>query len=362
MVASRNQLLDFLVSQWNIEKHHSVRNVLFSKACELFSSEPGSNTWELITYMINTLTEKQTSNISEVIHLIPHVPDYYIQDFVELTLKLIDRLIPTSNWYYRTLSDNITCTVSDHLSEELNKELLRRFFFMPVDNRVNKYTPFALDTYLVCSQEKFEHRMKIFADMFVEAFKYGWDVPLQNQKRHFPTNYGLRVFVNDVLCEKLPQMEQFLDGFMKVFVTTVSPLMEPTSYLQLVYEKEHISVKTPTDFGIKVGKKLPQLIDLFSPVFLYFMADVLDEYSARVLYLDHDSEDTKLCVIEGLVKVGSIEAELIAAKLLRSVDIVNFVDRFDNLIKKFKEHSSPAIKSIAYDIISRLGPGDESLF
>ncbi|XP_031829079.2 uncharacterized protein LOC116425476 [Nomia melanderi] len=362
MTASRDQLFDFLLSQWKIEEHYSIRDVLFSKVWELFSSEPGPDTWILISQVIATLTEKDSSKISEVIQLISNVPDEYIPDFVKLTLTLIDRLTPDSNTYYQNLSFKITPSVSDLLPEELNKELLRRFFFIPVDNRVNASTSFALRTYLVCSQEKFEHRMKIFTDMLVEAVKYGWNVPHPKKPRYFPTNYGLRCFMYQLISGNLAVIneEQLLDGFMNAFLSTLSPLMDPTSYLLLVYRKEQVSAETPTDFGVKVGKKLPQLIDLFSSQFLYFIGDVLDNLLSRKEFTGYEKEDAKLSVIEGLVKVGSVEAELIAAKLLRPVHTKDLVDRFDSLIKKFKEHSSPAIKSIACDIINQTSMSDFS--
>ena len=90
LVASRKQLCDFLLAQWKSENHYSIREVLLTKASDMFKAESDRHTWSLIKQMISTMETKDTSILPTMIRNVAVVSDEYVEDYIKLLFKTLD--------------------------------------------------------------------------------------------------------------------------------------------------------------------------------------------------------------------------------------------------------------------------------
>ncbi|XP_076647583.1 uncharacterized protein LOC143356080 [Halictus rubicundus] len=355
LVAPRDQLHQFLLSEWKTEEHYSIREVLFSTARKLFCEEPGPTTWSLISQMVCALDKNNTSAISDAIRMIPSVSDKYVADFVKMILDVVDKLPEESgDWLSTSLISAISPSVCNLLPEELNELILRRFLLVQSMNSAGAATSFAQTSYLMAAGDKFESRMKTFTDVFVEAVRSRWNVPHPKKPHFLTTNYGLRLFIKRLVFD-LDGSDQLrvLDGILNAFLKALTPQMDPTTYLMLFFRREQLAANTPKDFGLNLGRKLQELLSTFSPLFIGFMADVLKSLLSQRDFAPYDRDYSRLEVIEGLVEIGTAEATVIAAGLMTPVVEKQYVQRYDDLMTKFLQHEHPAVKSIACDHVNQ---------
>ncbi|XP_043264517.1 uncharacterized protein LOC122404542 [Colletes gigas] len=368
MLAPRDQLHSFLVSLCRTEEHHSIREVLFDKGIELFREEPGPATWSLLSQMASTVTAKDKGSFSVLIRTIYLIPDEYIVDFVKLLLRTIDSFTEagvereTVSTYVKALLTQINAAVCNLLPEEFTEELLRRFLFNSNMSVSRAAGHFVLEAHLLPAKEKLDSRLKTFSTIFAEVVKNGWNVPHSKRTHFYPVNHAVHSFV-DYLIRMIPYVDvdpRLIDGILKAFLSVLTPQMDATSYLMLVYTREQVSVKTPQEFGTKLGEKLPDLVDTFSPMFLSFMSNTMQYLFNQNLFKDYDKEDATLGVIEGLIENGSIEATLMAVKMLTPSKSKENLARYDKLVTKFADYDHPAIRSLLCDIINKTGYDDIS--
>ncbi|XP_053982299.1 uncharacterized protein LOC128878267 [Hylaeus volcanicus] len=366
MVASRDQLHDFLLSQWKTEEHYSIREVLFNKANDLFREEPGPATWALLSQMISTFTAKDVDAMPTVIKAISKIPDDYLEDFVKLVLKTIDNFaeagVPqeTVTKNINSLLQSINEAICNLLPEEFIEQLLRRFLFHPEQDISGPTGTFVLVAFLLPAKDKLYSRMTIFSNVFVEAVKNRWNVPHPKKSHFFPVNHAVQEIITELVCFAMHVHvdPRLIDETMKMFLSVLTPQTDATSYLLMVFAKEQMSVKTPKEFGAKLGQKLPELIAIFSPLFLFFVSDTLWNFLLSNPFKDYESEDSNLGIIEGLAETGSIEATLMAVKLLTPVNSKDYVTRYDQLVRKFTSCEHPAIRSLMCNILNKTGYDD----
>ncbi|XP_033334701.2 uncharacterized protein LOC117225336 [Megalopta genalis] len=362
LVAPRDQLHEFLLSQWQTEKHYSIREVLFSTARTLFAKEPGPASWSLISMMISTLGEKNASAIMDLIKMIPSFPDEYIGDYVRLIISVIDKLPQDVGPYWTSLIENISPIICNLLPEELSEIILRKFLFVhsPVSNDV--ISEFALNSYLMHAGDKFDARMKIFTDVFMQAVKNSWDVPNPKRPHVRDTNHSVYMFMaRTVLNVRGDNQLRVLDGIRNAFLATLTPQMDPMSYLLLLFKREQVVAGTPKDFGLSIGRKLEELIDIYTNLFFGFIICVIHLFSFEDMFPDYHKDDAKLAMIEGLMEVGSPEAAVIAVHALAPVSEKKYVQRYDDLVAKLLKYDHPAVKSIVCNHINKTSH-DEFLF
>ncbi|OAD58668.1 hypothetical protein WN48_10552 [Eufriesea mexicana] len=361
MVAPREQLLTFLHSQWETEKNHSIREVLFTMAKKVYQNDPGPATWSLFVHMFSTLTPKERKLFSDSLLLINSVSDQYVVEFVKLILNMIDRFAEADveKWqittYITVLLNHINAAICNLLPEDFIKELIRRFLFYGGINISRCAAMFVVTTLLLPTKDKFDERMKIFSSVFKEVVESGWNVPHPDNPHFYPVNNALNLFIEVVThtFSFLDMELRLIDGILSTFLSVLTPQMDPTSYLLLVYSREQVFSKTPKEFGIKVGQRLPELIEIFSSLFIFFMTDVLQCTLGWNTFKDYDKNDVNLGIIEGLMEVGTIEAALMAVKLLTPITSKEYTERYDKVMMKFSEFDHPVIKSIVCNIINK---------
>ena len=366
LVASRKQLCDFLLAQWKSEKHYSIREVLLTKASEMFTAESDRHTWSLIKQMISTMETKDTSILPTLIRNVAVVSDEYVEDYIKLLLKTLDDFAKadvaqkTIGSYVRSLLEKITPAICNTVSESFTKELLRRFLFHCNDDIARVTGNFAITAYLQSAKfnkhDVFEERMKTFAAIFAEKVKSGWDVPHPNTSLYYPTNYAVHHFIES-LINTVPLADvdpRVMDGMLKAFLAVLTPQMAAGSYLLLVYANERVATKTPKEFGVKIGQRMPELVGIFSPFLVSFMVNTMKYLLRTNAFKDDDQEGTRLGVMEGLMQVGSVEATLMAVQLFSGPVSNANKRRYESLLEQFRKYDHRAIKSALSDVINSL--------
>lgn len=366
LVASRKQLCDFLLAQWKSEKHYSIREVLLTKASEMFTAEPDRHTWSLIKQMISTIETKDTSILPTLIRNVTVVSDEYVEDYIKLLLKTLDDFVKadvaqrTIGSYISSLLEKITPAICNTVSESFTKELLRRFLFHCNDDIARVAGNFAITAYLQSAKlnkhDVFEERMATFAAIFAEKVKSGWDVPHPNRSLYYPTNYAVHHFIDSLINTVLlaDVDPRVIDGMLKAFLAVLTPQMAAGSYLLLVYANERVATKTPMEFGVKIGQKMPELVGIFSPFLVSFMVNTMKYLLRTNAFKDDDQEGTRLGVMEGLMQVGSVEATLMAVQLFSGPMSNANKRRYESLLEQFRKYDHRAIKSALGDVINSL--------
>ncbi|KAF3424241.1 hypothetical protein E2986_06329 [Frieseomelitta varia] len=361
LVASRVYTLNFLCTQWNSKMHQSIRKILLSIIRKLFATEPGPITWCLFFDAISTLTIEYNKVLLKLIPMIASTTDEYVVDYVQQLVDIINKFEKAGLGseqiaeYVSDLLSHINAAICFLLPDDFVKDLLRKYLFHQ-NLKISKASSMFIITSLLLpsSQGKFDHRMELFCNVFRQVIRSGWNVSHPKYPRFYPVNNGLPKFIKAVLSI-FPFMkvdQRIIDKLLATFVSVLEPHMEPTSYLLLVYCNEKMCSTTPREFGLKLGKKMSDLIDIFSPFFMFFMADVLLQMPLLNLFDGYDKDEIDFETIEGLLEVGTISAALLATKLFKSVNSKEHPERYDKLIKKFLEYDSLAVKSSICDIIN----------
>ncbi|XP_078047069.1 uncharacterized protein LOC144475247 [Augochlora pura] len=361
LVAPKDKLYAYLTFEWKNNDNHSIREVLFSIAKAQFAKEPGPDSWTLISEMIPMLGQWNNVAILDVIRMIPSVSDEYVSDYIQLIISVIVKISENESTYWCPLIQEISPYICNLLPEKLTESILRKFLFVQSKIPVVVVENFALNSYLMYAGDKFDARMKTFADIFNQAVKNGWDVPNPKWSHVRETNHFIGSFVKQAVFEIKGSNElKVLEGIMNAFHATLSPEVDPTSYLLLFFKKEQVTAKTPKDFGLSLGRKLKELIDIYTQLFLGFIADLLNSVLKMNNFKDYENDDATLSVIEGLMEVGSPEATFIAAHVLVPVAEKKYAQRYNNLIAKLLKYDHPAVKSIICDNINKTNHNDFS--
>ena len=361
LVAPREYTFNFLRTQWNSKTNHSIRKIVLSLITKLFAMEPGPATWSLFFETISTITVEHSKVLFELNSMITSTPDEYVVDYIKQLMDMINKFEKAglnseqTAEYTSDLLGRINAAICNLLPDDFVKGLLRKYLFHQNLKISESSSTFIITALLLpSSQDKFDNRMELFCSVFKEVVKSGWNVPHPKYPRFYPVNNSLPRFVRAVLG-MFPYMKvepRLIENLLSTFVSVLEPYMEPTSYLLLVYCNEKMCSNTPREFGSKLGKKIDELIEIFSPLFMFFMADVLLQMPLSDLFDGYDKDEIDFAIIEGLLEAGTIPATLLATKLFKSVKPNEQSERYDELMKKFSEYDSPAVKSSLCDIIN----------
>lgn len=370
MLAPRDQLINFLQAQWEIEENHSIREVLFSKSMELFSDDPESITWSHLASLISMLTPKDEHLFSNVLPLIKLTPNEYVADFMKLALYTIDKFAEADvigkgkiAHYIESFLSCIDAGICNLVSEEFFELLVRRFFFHQDSGISNCAIKYIVGNMLRLPADKFDSLMKIMCNVLKEVVKSGWDVAHPENPCFYPMNEIVCRFIDDVVhysysFQPSAIKYQLIDGILSTFLVVLTPQTDTMSYLMLVFAREQISSKTPKEFGMNLGQRIIELIEMFSILFIFYMTDILCNMLSEVNLFqeynnNYDTIDIKLEVIEGLIEIGSMEAGIVAAKLSGTITLDECSERYNNLMIKLSKYNDPVIKGIVCSIINR---------
>lgn len=374
LVGSQEYILNFLDMQWKSEQHPSIRKILFFLIMKFFRVEPKPATWSLFSHAISTFTIKDEELFPHLLLMIISIPDEYAADYIKQLLDTIN-MFEKANLSSKQVADytsnllgRINAGICNLLPDDFVKSLIRKYLFHE-DINISRSSSMFVVTALLFSvpQNKFNDRLEIFSDVFKDIVTSGWNMPHPKYPRFYPVNNAFRRFVNIVvnMLAFMKMDSRLIDGLLSTFVSILEPQMDPTSYLELVYCKEEMSSTTPREFGSNLGKRIDELIEIFSPFYVSFMADILttmplSDFFSREKDKDNDKDRDNIyfAIAEGLLEAGSIPAALMAAKLFNFVKPYRQPKRYDELMMKFSEYDSPAVKSIVCDILNNTNQMD----
>lgn len=351
LVAPLRQLENFLLSMWQKSKHHSIRAVVLGNTQELLFKNPNQHSWSLFSKIISTMTVEDELLFSE---LKPRdVPEEYFVKYIELLFQVIDNLLSKGLPVQRalqcltTMFNMISGPVCDQLPSSYIEKLLRKYLFHDFSEISDAAANFTINSYLLpSSTEKMqETRVRIFADLFKQKVKQSWDEKDSRRDDFYPVNYIVSrlmdKFVTKALLINQQVDKQVISDMLKLFLSVLTPQMEPRSYLLLMYAQEWTSCKTPTEFGLRVGKIMPDLVETFSSMFVSFMSDIFSQMLQKQIFDGMWREnEIKLQAVDGLIQAGNVESCFIAANLLVKLPCSDFL--VDNLLCK----NHPAITSL----------------
>ncbi|XP_018393024.1 PREDICTED: uncharacterized protein LOC108772070 [Cyphomyrmex costatus] len=383
LIATKHELTDFLQKAWIIEKHHSVRQVLFKTFQKYFLTEPNPETWSLYYQTVSTLSLNDEALLSQI-KLFPKIPNKYVLRFLDLWLKTIDDFQgmelddqKKNKYIANFLATLTTASIFNLLSEEFIENILRRFLFH-MDSDVSRAARRFIISYILSEgQDKNAARIKIFADVFRNAVVNYWDVPHPKKLYFYPINQAVRLFIDDFIFYCFDKMFYFnkfttnpeiIDNIQMIFSSVLSPSQDAKSYLLLTYAKTFQECKsTKNSFGLKLGQQLHELINIFSPLLVSFMVQILDYFLDKV-YRYPDLEQAKFSVIEGLIEAGNTYSCFMAVTMLpglapkplhprcRQLTIkMNHAARYDRIIEKLRGmHEELATMTVLCNYLNEL--------
>lgn len=343
MVASRRELIDFLLSAWQKNTHYSTRGVLLRKAHKLFVTEPNSDTWLLLSSMILSTTLQDEIWRLEFPRLAKSLPvsDTYAVKYVQLLFDMLDSLavkVQEKEKYTALLLGQI-CSIYDLLPDEFTEKLLRRYLFHTDVSIAAIMETLTIKSYILPTKKNFATHMKIFADVFVSKVNSGWGVHHPKQKYCYPFNNTIQNFVDTIINKSLKsELTEGISKMLDVFLSVLTPQMDPRSYLLLTYAKQWNT--SPVTWGYQLAGQIPELINIFSSSFIPLMAKILNQFLDRKNYQDY--QKMKLDVMKGLVKAATTESCLMAVTMLSPDDS----SIFDEITDDFQKMDHPVIKSI----------------
>ncbi|KYM98318.1 hypothetical protein ALC62_11021 [Cyphomyrmex costatus] len=383
LIATKHELTDFLQKAWIIEKHHSVRQVLFETFQEYFLTEPNPETWSLYCQTVSTLSLNDEALLSEI-KLFPEIPNKYVLRFLDLWLKTIDDFQgmelddqKKNKYIANFLATLTTASIFNLLSEEFIENILRRFLFH-MDSDVSRAARRFIISYILSEgQDKNAARIKIFADVFRNAVVNYWDVPHPKKLYFYPINQAVRLFIDDFIfyCfnkmfyfNKFTTNPEIIDNIQMIFSSVLSPSQDAKSYLLLTYAKTFQECKsTKNSFGLKLGQQLHELINIFSPLLVSFMVQILNYFLGKV-YDCFDLQEVNFSVIEGLIEAGNTFSCFMAVTMLpglapkplhpRSKQLtikMNHSARYDGIIEKLRGmHEELATMTVLCNYLNEL--------
>jgi hypothetical protein len=361
IVASHDQLLNFFQAQWKTEENQSIREIMSLIIVQLFQKEPGPSTWILFSHTISTLALQDEKACLMILSITNSVPDQYVVDFIKQTLNMIDKLEKLGLHkdkvaeYTSIMLSHIDAAICNLLPEYFIKDLIQRYLFHENQDVSRNLSELVVTALLLPAEDKFDDRLKIFSSLFREAIVKSWNVPHPKNPHFFPMNNALRKFI-DVITHAVSYSDKklrLIDEILSVFMDTLNPLLDPTSYLILIFSKEQLSSRSPAQFGFNVSQKLSDLIKIFSPYFVCFMADILRNMPLSNSFKQYDKIDIDLGVIEGLLDITTSTSALVAAQLMYSINTKEQQERRDKLIVRLMKQKLPAIKAIACEIVNK---------
>lgn len=365
-IAPINELTVFLKQMWNIESHHSIREVIFNIVQKLFCTEPNPDNWFLYCSVIHTMQIKDEPLLLQI-KLFPSIPDQYVEKYFTLWLETINDFelkskTEETNKYLISFLQEITAPVCNLLSEKFAQNIITKYLFDINADLSTAARNFSMLYLFPEDENKFKDRSKKFIDTFHSMVKTHWNKTHPKKLRFYPYNSVVHLFVDDFaivyvkrFCLNKSTNTQFIDDMLKLYSSILIPTQDARSYLLLTYAKKlQECISANKCFGLQIGQHVLKLVKIFSSSLVQFMAKILDHFLNRV-FKDHNNlEELKLNVIEGLVKADNIHSCFMAVIMLSPVTLKNLKTRYDELITKFRKMENPAITSILNDHLNML--------
>ncbi|EFN82946.1 hypothetical protein EAI_15902 [Harpegnathos saltator] len=353
LVASSQQLEDFIPSIWQKMKQHSIRTVLLTTVQNLFLKDPSDHSWSLYKKVMAMVLIERNLSLFPELHPID-VPDMYTMEYIELMLNLIDSMLAKEV----RIGGNVCECVSSILKMLARRtktdvpiryveKLLPEYLFHQTEDVANAATEFAVNLCLSLApvDPMYKTRMEIFSDVFKEKVKRDWGKCDQKKSAFYPINYAVSEFIKNftITASREKCYASRISEMMELFLSVLTPQKEPQSYMLLVYAQDWSMSTSLEQYGLKLSARMPNLIETFS---LMFMPNMIDTFKYHLLNMvdarncdkfNNLKIESTLDVVNGLIQTGNVESCFMAVSLLveympcRNVRYCGLVDKLLNM-------------------------------
>lgn len=352
LVAPLQEFIQYLRFMWWNSKHHSIAAIVLKSAQHLFFNNPDERSWSLVEEMISKKNFKDPVLLAE---LDPkHVPVEYGVKYIMLLFNLIHDLeddgleICLAQDCIITMLEMVANPPFDQLPDSFAELLLRKYLFHEQHKISMAAINFTVSSFLTTTDEK---RKTIFKQFLQKEVELGWDKYRWTKHGSYRINNTVSDLIDSFVFSgidrnKSVKLQIIITEMLDIFLSVLTPQMEPQSYLLLVYAQLRAKNEIPHEFGLQIGRIIPDLVKTFTPMFLPFMSDVLNRMLQRE-NLDVRFTNVKYSVAVGLMEANTVESCFMAAKLLVEISPRNY--SIDNEFEKLLSMNHPAISSILND-------------
>ena len=354
---SIKDLCEFLGKLWKVEKHRSIREVIFLNAHKLLTTRPCTETWLLMKFCIEKLTEEDVECLN-VLTRISNVPNEYIKDYFEAGLTKVENLtqkIPNSTlikeviiFFFR----HATSEVCALFSEDYCKLLVEKFAFnFNIDEQLSKIVRmYCTKTFLFEAKEKLESRLNYFCHLLSMAINKLWNEPHPKKFKFYPMKNCFSEIINDIVSAELriridPSIPK---AMMNLFsASCLQPTQDVKSYLTLFFVLE--LQKAEYDgrlFGLIIGKQIPHLVNTFSGEMAIEIGKTLSDFMIPVSALKVEGKSFIGCVIDSLAEVNLVHSSIASAEILYEKHTRIPDNEYKTIVKKLEKVQHPAVVSL----------------
>lgn len=368
--ANLDDTYDFLDEIWNTANTKaSVRSVVILTIQRLFHRNPGHRVWSLFRDCVTDFTKEDDYRLLDTWVELKLIPDEYTNDYVKIILDKMERLIAENIDYDKAWSvickliDNIDPIVAALISENMHCMIIENFLFDVKYKRLLAETVrnFTVNIFLLRAGNNLSSRLDFFTNFFTQSAKNYWNAPMDQKLTFYPFNYMAHSFVEYLTCQAFLKYipSEILRTLLETYNTIIPPNRDPSSFLFFTYAIEIQRSASPKNFGERIGTLMPKLVDALCPELVVFMAEKLDRLSSsQTVFPDINSDEMKLSVIEGLIEVRNVYANIMAVKMLFYPTSNVHRERYDNVIQYLRKCKHPGVSSLLYEYFNTFNIDD----
>ncbi|EFN86996.1 uncharacterized protein LOC105180945 [Harpegnathos saltator] len=360
LVASLQQLEDFIPSIWQKIKHHSIRTVLLTIVQNLLLKDPNDHSWSLFKKVISMMiVEKNLSLLPELNPI--DISDMYTMEYIELMLNLIDSMLANGVEIEKvrkcisSILEMLARQTKTDLPIRYVEKLLPEYLFHQIENVASAATKFAVNLCLSLAptDPMYKTRMEIFSDVFKEKVQRNWGKCHQKKSDFYPINYAVSEFIKNfaITASREKCYISRISEMIELFLSVLTPQKEPRSYLLLVYAQDWLTSTSLEQYGLKLSARMPNLIETFSLMFMPNMIDIFKYHLFSTVNMKNWDKfnnlkiDFTLDVVNGLIETGNVESCFMAVNLLVEYMPCRNV-RYCGLIEKLLNMNHSGITSL----------------
>ncbi|XP_043268648.1 uncharacterized protein [Venturia canescens] len=357
LVATITDYRDFLISLWKMDKHRSIRVVIFENIFNfLFPDNPCPENWIVLRDCLIDLGIED-DEIFDIINNFNLIPDAYFAEYMSHLLATLERLeasslsaakmVPRINSFLR----GITPAMSLLLTEEFLEKLVKKYFCNPMisSDLADAGMTYTLNAYLRADPNKLDSRLQIFSNIYTDILRQHWDKPDSEVPPRFPINCMTHRFVHNHVCcagvdlVNVKIMKTILESFLRV----LKPQQDWTTYALLAFGVGLQGVKDSTSVAQSIVNTLPHFVEIFSSVLVIELAEIVKKW---ILIVSDTNfyDDVLHQVIDTLCRVSTSDSCTLAAKLLFLSSVSQNNEWRNSLLEFLLRCPYPVATSLAY--------------
>ncbi|XP_011499885.1 PREDICTED: uncharacterized protein LOC105363797 [Ceratosolen solmsi marchali] len=349
-MAARNDLVDFFTVFWNIEEHPMIREILAENIGKLFAKRPSSETWNLMSNCIESLSMNDTDLLADLMGS-KAVPVEFASSYVEQILTKLQVFVGAGMSSHDAvklldqLFENLKPDCKDHLSDECYKDILA-YYLRNIDLEFINADRFVVKVYLNPSSVHFDDRLNYLSQLLMTESKrwYSLSMVKQKQSTNFVDNF-VQIVVYQV--QKFKGSLRLVENLSNIFCTIFTPYQHASSYIMLFLCTEYMRVEPSfKEFGLKLSKKITSLIEKYTPEYFMQIVELVREFVCNFSFYQYSTNiKNRLNFLEGLIEERNIHCLIIAAKLLNQKIVSEYDHQHCKILQLLSDVNNPIVQS-----------------